>query len=134
MATNTAQGKSSSKRRLALLDPDLIGALREVGEVDEVRFELKRVKLADGAYHALAKPVQVKVQWDKEVGYFVAVDGRTGLGGEGDSASEALNSYLEDWCDRVRMLEEDEATLGKGLRLELARFRRILRLERMHTG
>lgn len=114
MATKTAPAKPHVKRRPALLDRDLLAALSEVGEVDEVRFELKRVKLADGAYHELVKPVQVRVQWDKEVSYFIATDNKTTHWGEGDTPAGALSDYLNDWPLWLGFFEKEEAVLGKG--------------------
>lgn len=126
MTTKTSPTKPRAKRRPALLDPDLLNALGEVGEADEIRFELKRVKLADGAYHDLAKPVEVTVKWDKEVGYFIAVDNKTTYWGEGDTPCEALSDYLNDWPLWLEFFEKEETTLGKGLLQHLALIRRLL--------
>ncbi|MEK7215102.1 MAG: hypothetical protein AAB289_05875 [Chloroflexota bacterium] len=135
MATKTAAPtKPRAKRRPALLDNGLLAALREAGEVDEVRFELKRVRLADGEYHELVKPVQVKLQWDKQVGYFIATDNKTTHWGEGDTAIEALSDYLNDWKCRLESLEDEEAVLGKALLQDLALLRRLLGIPTRHAS
>ena len=135
MAIKTAAPtKPKTQRRPVLLQPDLLGALREVGEADEVRFELKRVKLGDGAYHELVKPVQVKLQWDKQVGYFIATDNKTTHWGEGETAIEALSDYLNDWKCRLESLEDEEAVLAKPLLQDLALLRRLLGIPTRHAN
>jgi len=83
--------------------------------------------------HALTRAVEVKVFWDPEVEYWVAVDNKTTMAGEGDTAHEALSAYLEDWTLRIGRLTEDEAQLGKHLLTELRSLQRLLGIPRRNA-
>lgn len=111
-----------------IFDEELLQEIARVGQVMELRFRLREIKLADGQYHALTKPLNVRVLWDSAVGYFVAVDGKTSFAGAGDTAVNALREYLADWGEWFRSLAEDESILGPGLKDELERLRKLLGL------
>lgn len=122
----TAKAPTTKKQAEALLQ-----LLDEIGDVTEVRFLLRQVKLDDGRYHALKKPVTVKVQWATE--YFVAVDNRTTFAGAGDTPADALREYLKDWRDDLQMLQEDEHVLGPALQADLKKLSALLGLSPKHA-
>ncbi len=128
-----ATARVKAKPQIPRFGPELLDAVGEVGEPNELRFKLSRVKLADGTYHKLTKPVTVKVKWDPAVCYYIAIDTKFLGAGEGDTAQEALQNYLEDWSVRLRRLEEDEAILGRGLLEELNNRRKLLGLTVSHA-
>ena len=113
---------------------DLAGLVSANGVLTQVRFTLRQVKLADGAYRTLTRPVEVKVLWDPAVEYWIAVDNKTTFAGAGDTSQHALHEYLGDWCTRTQRLIEDEPVLGKPLLQELRSLRAILGLKRSHAA
>ena len=112
--------------------PETLEAIAPVGDIVEFRFKLRQVKLADGEYHQLSKPVTARVKWATE--YFVALDNKTTFTGAGATPDVALQEYLDDWCTRFRRLEEEEPLLGPGLSGQLHNLRVILGLTRLHAA
>ena len=119
--------KAKSKQPGAF-GPDILAQMAAVGDATEVRFRLRRVKLADGEYHPLTKALTVRVKWDDAVGYFVAFDTRHLFAEDGDTAAEALEGYLDDWGEKLDWLTQHEAELGKPLQQELQMLRKLLSL------
>lgn len=111
-----------------VFDDALLGEIAAVGHISEVRFRLREVKLADAQRHKLTRRLTVRVLWDEAVGYCVAVDGKTGFAGEGDTAADALRNYLAVWADDFQWLCEHEAELGKPLLEDLRSLRKLLGL------
>ncbi len=107
---------------------DIGACLADSGTVTQVRFTLYQVKLADGRYRQLTRPVEVKVLWDPEVEYWIAVDNKTTFNGAGDTAQDALAEYLADWGETLVWLEENEEQLGRALLKDLAQLRGLLGL------
>ncbi|GEM_PF-4782294 len=101
-------------------------ALSAVGDLTEARFTLRRVRLADGEYHDLTRPVTVRVLWDPAVEYWVAVDNKHIGVGAGDTPAAALQEYLDEWREKLVWLTEHETILGKALLQDLAQLRRLL--------
>ncbi len=104
----------------------LLKVLCAAGSLTEVQFRLDRVLLADGEYHTLTRPVTVRVLWDDQVEYWVAIDNKHLAAGAGDAPEDALREYLAEWTEKLAWLTKHEATLGKGLLRDLAALRRLL--------
>ena len=124
----TTKAKAKSKTKSAGFTTDLLKAINEVGEAEEVRFKLRQIRLSDGEYHKLTKPVTVRVKWSDAVQLYVAYDSKYYSSAQGSSPREALSDYFHRWCVKVDDLVTHEDELGKGSMEHLNEFRSLLSL------
>ena len=60
MATTKAKPKAG-------FTADVLEALKQMGETRELRFKLRQIKLSNGKYHKLTRPLIVRVKWSVAV-------------------------------------------------------------------
>ncbi|MDP2662707.1 MAG: hypothetical protein Q8R28_18485 [Dehalococcoidia bacterium] len=93
------------------------------------KMELRLLGLcASGRRYEFRRALRVVII--REEDYFLASDNRFLVHGTGDSASEALINYMQEWRRHYERLISEEDHLAPPLQRELARIRRLVASER----